>query len=206
MKKILVSWLDSLKLFAPKNFIKFAQIVLKSWMKMYWTLMRNFWWLFIGGIVALFVRTHWIIFMGLLILWFLLIILAVRPSLQRKDFCYFGDNLIYGFPLLILFAIPCCLPMEIVYIVAPLLILTMFFLCDSGLNFTRVIMSPFHATVMAFNNLPIYAILAGLFYLSNILPWSINIFIRIPLLITILSCCYTMWLHKNYKVYYEGCC
>lgn len=206
MKNMILSWLDSLKLLLPANFIKFSQIVLKSWLKMYWTLLLNFWWLLVGGVAALFLLTNWILFIGLLVLWLLLIILAVRPSLKLKNLRYFGDNLVYGFPLLILFAVPCCLPMKIVYGIAPFLFLTMFFLCDSNLKFIRVMTSPLRAAVMSFNKLPIYGTCAGLFYFCSMLPWPINMFIAIPLLVTALSCLYTMWIHKHYKEYYEGCC
>lgn len=206
MKNILISWLDSLALLKPHNFINFIQIVIKSWIALCWTMVKNFWWLFIGALILLLIKMHWILFTALVILWLLLIILAVRPSLKRKDLYYFSENLIYGFPLLIIFAIPCCLPMEIVYGVAPWLVLTMLFLCDSGVEPMRMMMSPVHAFVMALKKLPIYLIFVGLFYLCSFLPWLATIFIAVPLLVAMLSCCYTIWTHTNYKAYYEGHC
>lgn len=206
MIAIIRSWMDSLKLFTPNNITQFVQAIGNAWLRMVWVLLKNFWWLLIGCFIVLYIRPHWILFIAMLILWLLLVIIAVRPSLHRKDFHYFSEHLIYGFPLLILFAMPCCIPAEVSIVFAPYLFLTMFFVCDSDFKFLEMIMAPVRAAIMVVKKLPIYVGLIGLFALCNLFPTMINLFITTPLLITVISVCYTMWLHKNYQEYYEGCC
>lgn len=203
---ILLGWVESLQVLQPKNLIQLAQVTLKTWLDLCWALGRHFWWLIAAGMAMFAMRPHWITLIILLIVWLLLLILMVRPSLQQKNLDYLREYALYGFPLFLLLLVPCCVPWIGIAIVAPYLFLTMFFLCDAQLKLSCMLIAPVHAAHMALAKLPIYLLFSLAFHFASWLDPFLNVLFALPLILSALSRCYVLWLHKNYQGYYDGAC
>lgn len=209
---IVQAWQESLELLLPKNLVPFLQVVAKTALTVYRSLLVYFWWFILAGAVGLLTHPHIILFIIWLLFWILFIILAARPSVLLKDLKYYESNLLYGLPLLVLLFVPCCFPRMLIVLFAPYLVIAMFFLCDTNAKPYQLLCAPLRALKMAFLTLPLYLLIVLVLYgtnryfcCTNVGPLLGTIFIIIPLTIVVISRLYVLHIHRHYKDYFEGC-
>jgi len=210
--QLLQSWKESLLIFKPANFKLFLMVTIKSIVETYKILLKNFWWLlgllFLLGYVrnfAFFGRSlnflQIIISVFFGVLFFYVIILATRSSVELKGWSYFKKYLLVRFPYAIflvgfsilfnqwmiekfLFA-PACLelflfPFMLNVIVisfllfSPLVIFFTLFLLDSENDFNAIWRSFIRALKMVIATYPCCLIIYAIFYIGFLLVFNIS--------------------------------
>lgn len=205
MKSLIHSWMNSLTLFLPTNLLQLLKAVVGALWDVFLVLMRNFWWAGLLALLLFYMHAHWTVLIILLLAWFLILLLAARPSLMRKDLSYFGHKMLYAWPLVLFFVVSCSLHPLIGMWIIPYLVLAQFFICDAPLRFIPQLKSFKHAAVMVFKKAPIYLLLVGVWYGMSSAPLALWLLLLIPLYIIFISRLYIVWLHKEYQDYHEVC-
>lgn len=228
MKNYVVSWINSLKMLAPENFKPLALVTLKTFLEVYKTVFKYFWWfLAIGsvpmwlllktsgsaGIIPALQLTIWTL--GWLSLWLLL----VRPSVELKNGEYFLKHILLWlfFSGLILLAMAFHSSLTLRIVVMPYVIFLSFFIGDTDYTILEIIRAPWRALKMSVALLPLYLMSALFLYgteklfrlFAPTISYTVSLvcllFFILPLFIVFMSRLYVITIHKNYKEYYERC-
>ena len=214
MQNLLRSWRASLELLLPNNIVPFLLVTLKTVTEVYWLIVRYFWWfLLLGFLVIEFFSHNFIIVTAWLIGWLTILVEASRPSVLKKDLEYFFTKALSCFPFAVLFFVSCCIPPVLFYAIATYFMFMMFFLCDANYRLYNMVLAPLHAAKLSLAIAPLYALLVLLLYASGSMLHHINmgiafllmLFVVLPLFVAIISRLYVLWIHKEYKEYYERC-
>lgn len=203
MKNLVEAWLESLQFFRLDNLKNIALLTLKSWIGIWLSLLRYLWWLFLLFSFLFFLVPSWLPISFMFVAWCLILTLAARPSLERKRNLYFLQNSVYGLPLL-LGSYFCCTPETFLYILMPYFSLVALFFYDSTSEFLGIFLALFRAARMVLYKMPVMLVCMLLWFGVSFL-FSYIVFIGIlPLWMAFISRCYVVWLHRDYKEYFEN--
>lgn len=212
MNDIVRSWRASMEMLLPHNCVPLLMVTLKNVMEVYGALLRSFWWFLLGGALMVYALPHPLVFIAWAIGWCAIVIEAARPSLLPKTMHYFAENAFSCFPLLLLFLVSCCVPAGVLYLVAPYGVLVMLFLCDAHYRLYDMLMAPLRAAKLSCAIAPLYVLIALLLYASGrllccsvLVPTMVMLLLVMPIVTVLLSRVYVMWVHREYKQYFERC-
>ncbi|MCK4650587.1 hypothetical protein KAT08_00245 [Candidatus Babeliales bacterium] len=114
-KTLLNKWLDSLEVFKKKNLYLFFLVSLNTLKRSIFILVKKFWWLFLFFLffnlyVSFFkseflIIIHQFLFSVIICFFYFISFLVVRPTIEKKDFDYFGKYFpkFFSFLFIILF-------------------------------------------------------------------------------------------------------
>jgi hypothetical protein len=139
-KAVFGHWKESLGIFQKSEFKVFILLVLNTFVRSVRIVFKNFWWLFFASCII----------PPLIIPLMFAVFLAIRPSVERKDFFYFTKyaGKIWGF--LLIFSINVMFPLA--FLAAPSGIL---FFMDQESNFKNVIVSMYRGLKLLLHFLPV---------------------------------------------------
>lgn len=212
MKNIVRAWQSSMTMFLPQNLMPLLMVIFKTLLEVYRLIGTYFWWFILMGLIALMMNAHAIFFVVWIIVWLTLLVEASRPSLLSKNFTYFENNALSCLPVAALFFAACCMPVLLVCAGAPYLILLMFFLCDAHFKMYDIFVAPVRAGKLSLFLAPWYLVIVALLYgagtllcCSSSLLVVLMLFLVVPICIVTLSRLYVLFIHKEYKEFYERC-
>lgn len=175
---IFVHWRRSLQLLHPHKLRLFFLVTLKTALEAAKNLLQYFWWacsllLLMEWVSLHFLHTHLIAFvsMGLYYVLFFATLLAVRPTIERKDEDYFSSYMLSWrfIAMSLLWLIPhisgplvasAFYGVPLGLLLWPLIILSCFFLLDAPLRFGQVTMSLRRSARILWRCLPIFGVFA----------------------------------------------
>ena len=170
-----------------------------------------FWWFMFAGAIGILTGAPLFVFIIWLMFWILLLVLAARPSVELKDMRYYESSFIYIFPLGVLLFVPLCCLQPIYYIFAPYIVIDLFFICDSHRKPYDLLWANIRAMKMVVLTLPIYLMIAALWYAfgysfcCTTIPFWITFFVIIPFMIVLISRLYVFHIHQYYQDYFGKC-
>ncbi len=196
---LLSTWRDSLALFSWSQ-IKLCLLgTVATWLRSMTIMFRLFWWLIVGlfalGYWCPFGWSRFVVFMMWLVLLYL-IMLSVRPSLERKDYFYFGHY------ILRIWAIGVVLILFKYCGVTQILLAWLLFYFDSNGSLNAVVSTLKATFKMYLFFLPFFAVLSLVaFILGYFYSWLMGFF-DIPLLKTFFSLVISLFVCSVLSVYY----
>lgn len=179
---ILQAWQESFYFFQPKQFNLFLLVTLKSIKDAYSLLIKYWWWLYLICIGLMIASVHtsvghskllFILFalpfgVALKIVQFIMI-LATRPSMQRKTYSYFMHYLQERWYLIALLWLATLFRMEWIPLFPIGIVLFTLFALDSPNTMQSVGKSLFRTLVMLTYNLPLWIVIFVAIFLVNAL-------------------------------------
>jgi len=194
---LLQAWADSLSLLKPKNLKLFLLVTVKSIIDAYKVLLK-YWWCLFAIIVLLYgaiflqvdiVTCLWADKMATYFFYDILVfatLVAVRPSLEQKNWAYFRRYIIYVVPVILIYFVPLVLltlillPLglliPVTVVMSPVYIFSTLFLLDSPGKLKDFLRSFLRALKMVIYNFPLLIVVGVIFELPKyIFNYHVNI-------------------------------
>lgn len=224
--ELIKNWRDSLTIFIPGNFKLFGLVTLNAYVQSMKVMVRYFWWL-----ILLIAGLAWFGYSSVLVsasLYYgLVMLMAIRPSLHKKDGAYFAEYSLHGIKFFLGYsciAIFVLLPFVLIAnyleftsialgeaVLKPLYWLWAFFFFDSEKTLSSFFKSIDRVYIMTWRNIPFFVITLAAYAVYGWLAsplialpkagWVSLVFID-PLWCAFINNFYVKKIHDQFDLYY----